>query len=176
MEDDPTSQLLHHTYLMTGDPLHRTAFPGDFAEFLSRSPTLSGSNWSTRHPCLSDPSSKLVSSFYRRSDEVWRMTLPTTCIVATLRRSILRREVRFCVRLFVARARACVSLCLWLSLPMCLSLCVSLSVCASLRACVYLYGCGKHSVAHSLPGLEAAVCVCLSMMASEREMARQENL
>ena len=172
MEDDPTSQLLHHTYLMTGDPLHRTAFPGDFAEFLSRSPTLSGSNWSTRHPCLSDPSTKLVSSFYRRSDEVWRMTLPTTCIVATLRRSILRREVRFCVRLFVARARACVSLCLWLSLPMCLSLCVSLPVCASLRACVYLYGCEKHS----LPGLEAAVCVCLSMMASEREMARQENL
>jgi hypothetical protein len=76
LEDDPTSQLLHHTYLMTGDPLHRTSFPGDFAEFLSRSPTLSGSSCPTRHPALTDPSPKLVFSFYRRSDKVWGMTPP----------------------------------------------------------------------------------------------------
>ena len=134
MGDDPAFRLLHQTYLMTGDPLHRTAFPGDFAEFLSRSPTLSGSNWSTRHPCLSDPSSKLVSSFYRRSDEVWRMTLPTTCIVATLRRSILRREVRFCVR----GVCACVCVSLSVALSAYVSIAVCVAVCLCLSACLCL--------------------------------------
>ena len=172
MEDGPTSQLLHHTYLMTGDPLHRTAFPGDFAEFLSRSPTLSGSNWSTRHPCLSDPSSKLVSSFYRRSDEVWRMTLPTTCIVATLRRSILRREVRFCVRLFVACARVYASL-----LPAALSVHASIAVYVAFCLCLSACLCLSVWVWVAQPTWLRSCCVCLSVMAArEREMARQENL
>ena len=96
MEDDPASQLLHHTYLMTGDPLLRTSFPGDFAEFLSRSPTLSGSNCPTRHPPLTDPSPKLLFFFYRRSDKVWGMTLPPDfCSAATLRSTILPGELHF---------------------------------------------------------------------------------
>ena len=49
--------------------MSRNAFPGDFAEFLSRSPTLSGSNCQTRHPPLRNPSPKLLFSFYRRSDK-----------------------------------------------------------------------------------------------------------
>ena len=52
MEDDPTSQLLHHTYLMIGDPLHRTSFPGDFAEFLSGFASTRPSSCPTRHPAL----------------------------------------------------------------------------------------------------------------------------
>ena len=96
MGDDPTSQLLHHTYLMTGDPSQRTAFPGDFAEFLSRSPTLSGSNCPTRHPPLTDPSPKLLFFFYRRSDKVWGMTPPPDfCTTEATRKAQLCTKPHF---------------------------------------------------------------------------------
>ena len=52
MGDDPAFRLLHRSCPLASDPSQRTAFPGDFAEFLSRSPTLSGSNCPTRHPAL----------------------------------------------------------------------------------------------------------------------------
>ena len=74
MGDDPASRLLHRSYLELGHPSQRTAFPGDFAEFLSRSPLPSGSNCRTRHPPWTDPSPKLLFFFYRRSDKVWGMT------------------------------------------------------------------------------------------------------
>ena len=96
MEDDPASRLLHRSYLMASDPSQRTAFPGDFAEFLSRSYLPSGSNYRTRHPALIDPSPKLLFSFYRRSDKVWGMTLPPDfCSAATLRSTILPGELHF---------------------------------------------------------------------------------
>ena len=76
IQDDPASPHLHCSCLVLVDPSWRTAFPGDFAEFLSRSPTLSGSNCLTRHPPPTDPSPKLMFSFYRRSDKVWGMTPP----------------------------------------------------------------------------------------------------
>ena len=76
MGDDLASRLLHCSYPVAGDALQRTAFPGDFAEFLSRSPLPTTSNYRTRHPSLADPSPKLLFFFYRRSDKVWGMTPP----------------------------------------------------------------------------------------------------
>ena len=76
MGDDPASRLLHSSCLAPVDPSYTIAFPGDFAEFLSRSYLPSGSNCRTRHPPWTDPSPKLLFFFYRRSDKVWGMTPP----------------------------------------------------------------------------------------------------
>ena len=96
MGDDPTSRLRHRSCLVLVDPSQRTAFPGDFAEFLSRSPVLTASNYRIRHLPLPDPSPKLRSFFYRRSDKVLGMTLPLDfCTTAKLLQTILRRELHF---------------------------------------------------------------------------------
>ena len=56
--------------------------------------TLLALAWS--RPVRTDPSPKLLFSFYRRSDKVWGMTPPPDfCTVAALCWSILRRELHF---------------------------------------------------------------------------------